>query len=64
MSVSSWHSFIFTAQEGPIIYLINNNSPGFQVLTFTAKAAVKTLYSVRITYDTTEAVYFLERHNS
>jgi hypothetical protein len=35
-----------------------------QVLTFTAKAAVKTLYSIRITYDMTEAVHFLEKHNS
>jgi len=46
VSVSSWHSFIFTAQEGPTIYLINNNSPVFQVLTCTAKAAMKTLYSI------------------
>jgi len=60
VSVSSWHSFIFTAQEVPTIYLIKNNAPVFQVLTFTAKAAVKTLYSIRITCDMTEAVYLLE----
>jgi hypothetical protein len=52
--------FIFTAQEGRIFHLMDSLSPLFQVLTCTTKLTVKTLGTVRVSCDTSEAVNFHE----
>ena len=55
--------FIFSAQEGPAPYLINSISPVLQVLTCTAKMALKNLSTVRIACDITEPANILHKHN-
>jgi len=52
--------FIFTAQEVLIFYLMDSLSPLFQVLTCTTKLTVKTLGTVSVPCDTSEAVNFHE----
>jgi hypothetical protein len=51
---------IFTTQEGRIFYLMYSLSPLFLVLTRTTKLTVKTLGTVRVSCDTSEAVNFHE----
>jgi hypothetical protein len=53
---------IFSAQEGQTSYLINSISPVLQVLTCTAKKAMKNLSTARAC-DITEAANFLHKHN-
>jgi hypothetical protein len=54
--------FIFSAQEGPTSFLINNISPVLQVLTCTAKMGMKNLSTARAC-NVIEAANFLHKHN-